>query len=68
MLRYRCQICGRIHYSRDGLKPGYCTICGPKSQLITDVDYKKICVKLVSIMEYGRKSFLNFAKTIKDVK
>ena len=40
MLRYRCQLCGRIHYGLEGLKAGYCTICGPKGQLIRDVNWK----------------------------
>jgi len=44
MIKYRCQLCGRIHYSIIGLKPGYCTICGPKGGLILDINWRCIAV------------------------
>ena len=60
MIKYRCQLCGRIHYGRTGLKPGYCTTCGPRGGLILDIDWKTINA-LATIVDDARKTFSQLA-------
>ena len=67
MLKYRCQLCGRIHYSTDDLKPGYCTTCGPKGLLILDIDWNKISSELAKAYDEGRKAYRDFAEVTRIV-
>ena len=60
MIRYRCQLCGRIHYGRTGLKPGYCTTCGPRGGLILDTA-AVMATALYDIVDDARKTFSQLA-------
>ena len=62
MLKYKCLLCGRVHYGRADLKPGYCTTCGPKGRLIWVINYDKVCKTLAGIMERAADSIRDLSK------
>jgi len=67
MIKYRCQLCGRIHYGRADLKPGYCTTCGPRGKLIIDINWEKVNREMITIFNRGTEAFRELAKTIEEV-
>lgn len=67
MLKYRCQLCGRIHYGRIGLKAGYCTTCGPRGGLIADIGWDKMSGAMVKAIEDATKGFRELGKAIVEV-
>jgi len=64
MLKYKCPLCGRIHYSREGLKAGYCTTCGPKGRLVLDIDWKKVNSQMIKMFNEGTRAFRELANAI----
>ena len=68
MLKYKCLLCGRVHYGRADLKPGYCTTCGPRGRLIWVINYDKVCKTLAGIMERTVDSFRDLSKAIAGVR
>ena len=43
MLKYKCLLCGRVHYGRADLKPGYCTTAGIMERAADSIrDFTKV--------------------------
>lgn len=64
MLKYRCQLCGRIHWGRIGLKAGYCTTCGPRGRLIIDINWDKVSRTMIVAAERATKSIIDLGKAM----
>ena len=64
MISYRCQLCSRTHYSREGLKPGYCTTCGPRGLLIQNINWARVTRVMTDAFNEGTKAFRNLAKAM----
>ena len=67
MLKYKCLLCGRIHYGREDLKPGYCTTCGPKGRLIYIVNWDKVSKTMVRCIERATESIRGLATAMAEV-
>lgn len=67
MLKYKCLLCGRIHYGREDLKAGYCTTCGPKGRLIYIVNWDRVSKSMTVCIERATESIRNLGRAMTEV-